>query len=504
MKKVLLVIIDALATRIVEPAMQDGRLKTFSSLAAAGVFRTDSISIFPSITPAATASLMTGRYPVDHGIAGAFWYERDADCVAYYGDDVWVVMNEGFGKYFNDFLVSLNFTRLQSETVFERVENAGMTAAVLNYMWFRGGTRHEVNAPLLLQLLPGTSFVEHISGPTIAALGDFVTSRIPGSDETLSASGGFMRRYGFHDETTGEYLLQLARTAGLPDFTLAYFPNNDWDSHSVGPAEAASTVERVDEILGELIESCGGLDAFLAEYAIVITGDHSQCDMAESADDRPIDLDELLEGFDRVPAGSEWGDENDLMVCPNLRAAQIYFHRASTPEHRDEVGRRLLSHSHVDQVLWVEPFRCDRIDSYEVRTADRGRLSFSIADEGSESDCFDRYGNHWSIEGDLSAIDATIGPDGQIHYGIYPNALERIVTGFCNQCGDIWATARPGSEFCLSETSVHAGGSHGTLHELDSTSPLLVAGAPGDITVPEHPRNVDVTPLCLRILGIDQ
>ncbi|MFG0334837.1 MAG: alkaline phosphatase family protein [Maioricimonas sp. JB049] len=503
MKKVLLVIIDALATRVVEPAMQEGRLETFSSLARAGTFRTDSVSIFPSITPAATASLMTGRYPVDHGIAGAFWYERDTDRVAYYGDDVWVVMNEGFGKYFDDFLVKLNFSRLQSETVFERVENAGLTAAVLNYMWFRGSKRHDVNAPLLLRLMPGVSFVEHVSGPTITALGDFVTSRIPGADENLAASGGMSRRYGFHDETTGEYLLQLARTAGLPDFTLAYFPNNDWDSHKEGPAEAVRTVQRVDAILGELIEDSGGLAAFLAEHAIVITGDHSQCDMADSTDDRAIDLDALLDGFDRVPAGSAWGDANDLMVCPNLRAAQIYFHRSSTQEHRDEVCRRLLSEARVDQVIRAEPFRGDQKTRFEVFTADRGHLSFRPAEDGSEPDCFDRYGNRWSIDGDLATIDAAIGPDGSITYATYPNALERILTGFCHVCGDIWATARPGSEFCLSETSVHAGGSHGTLHELDSISPLIVAGAPGNVTVPEHPRNVDVTPLCLRILGIE-
>ncbi|MEW4527412.1 alkaline phosphatase family protein [Maioricimonas sp. JC845] len=503
MKRVLLVIIDALATRIVGPAMQDGRLPNFSRLAEAGVFRQESTAIFPSITPAATASLMTGRYPVDHGIAGAFWYDRDSDRVAYYGDDIWVMLNEGIGTYFEDFLVNLNFTRLQAETLSERVEKAGMTAAVLNYMWFRGETRHDVNTPLLLQLMPGVSLSDSISGPTITTLGDFVTSRIPDSDEMLSASGGLTRRYGFHDETSGEYLLQLARTSGLPEFTLTYFPNNDWDSHADGPAEAISTVERVDGIIGELIESSGGLDAFLSEHAIVITGDHSQCDMADSADDRAIDLDALLEGFDRVPAGSAWGDTDDLMVCPNLRTAQVYFHCSSTQEHRDEVCRRLLSDPHVDQVLWADPFRSEQNSRFEVRTADRGRLSFQPTADGTEPDCTDLYGNRWSIEGDLTAIDASIGPDGQVQYGDYPNALERIANGFCRVCGDMWITARPGSEFCLSETSVHAGGSHGTLHRLDSISPLIVAGAPDDVEIPPHPRSVDIAPLCLTILGVD-
>jgi hypothetical protein len=33
--------------------------------------------------------------------------------------------------------------------------------------------------------------------------------------------------------------------------------------------------------------------------------------------------------------------------------------------------------------------------------------------------------------------------------------------------------------------------------------PLLLAGAPEGVTLPAHPRAVDVAPLCLSVLGID-
>ncbi|MEZ6054294.1 MAG: hypothetical protein R3C02_23365 [Planctomycetaceae bacterium] len=48
--------------------------------------------------PAATASIATGVYPTEHEIAGAFWYNREDDRVAYYGDDFWVVIDEGMDR----------------------------------------------------------------------------------------------------------------------------------------------------------------------------------------------------------------------------------------------------------------------------------------------------------------------------------------------------------------------------------------------------------------------
>ena len=77
MKKVLLIIIDALASRVVQPALNSNRLPNFNRLYEAATLRSESISIFPSITPAATSSLITGVYPQKHGISGAYWYIPD-------------------------------------------------------------------------------------------------------------------------------------------------------------------------------------------------------------------------------------------------------------------------------------------------------------------------------------------------------------------------------------------------------------------------------------------
>ncbi|MCB0008790.1 MAG: hypothetical protein KDE04_20130 [Anaerolineales bacterium] len=44
------------------------------------------------------------------------------------------------------------------------------------------------------------------------------------------------------------------------------------------------------------------------------------------------------------------------------------------------------------------------------------------------------------------------------------------------------------------------GGSHASLHRLDSQPPLLLAGVPAGVTIPAQPRIIDIAPLCQAIL----
>jgi hypothetical protein len=136
-----------------------------------------------------------------------------------------------------------------------------------------------------------------------------------------------------------------------------------------------------------------------------------------------------------------------------------------------------------------------------VATADRGSLAFWPG-RGSSASASDEYGAKWSWSGNLSAVDGRLGDDGVLRFEDYPNALERIATAFDNRVGgDVWLTARVGYEFCMQGTTVHTGGSHGSLHRADSLSPLFVAGG-GDVRLDRTPRSVDITPLCQMILGL--
>jgi pimeloyl-ACP methyl ester carboxylesterase len=60
--RVLLVVIDAATPRVVCPAVLTGQLPVMQRLAEAGAMVDDCTTIFPSITPAATTSILTGCY----------------------------------------------------------------------------------------------------------------------------------------------------------------------------------------------------------------------------------------------------------------------------------------------------------------------------------------------------------------------------------------------------------------------------------------------------------
>src|SRR5918992_2877570 len=220
--KILLVVIDAATPHVVCPAVRIGRLPTLRLLADAGTMHQSSVSIFPSITPAATTSIVTGSYPAEHGIGGASWFDEHRQEVAYYGDDFWVIAQQGFGHFVNDFLLRLNGDRMRAPTLFEMVERPGRAAACLNYLVFKGNYPHRVNLPGLMTALPGVPFTETVEGPSVLCLGDFVGTRTPHAHKPDEKSG-LLHRFGMDDASTAAMLRDLAGKRALPDFTLAYF-----------------------------------------------------------------------------------------------------------------------------------------------------------------------------------------------------------------------------------------------------------------------------------------
>lgn len=504
MKKLLLIVVDALTTRVLESAFQEDKLPNLRALIEAGELRSECIAVFPSITPAATASIVTGRYPHEHGIAGAYWYDPDEDRVIYYGSDFWPILNQGMETFFEDFVCKLNHQRLRTATLFQLVERTELRAASLNYLVFRGDVPHEANAPLLLESLPGMPDSEDVYGPSVLYLGDFVSSDVEQASEDVSSAGGPFHRFGFDDESTAGLLVQMAQERALPDFTLAYFPDNDFQSHEVGPHEAVTTLKEVDAKLGDFIAAFDGLDAMLDEMCIVITGDHSQSKMQGDDEIAGIQLEDLLADFSVADAGEAWESDEQLIACPNLRVAQIYY-RQPTQERIDRTVRQLLTDPRVDQVMWRADLAEPAARGYHVVTAKRGRLHFWSGPDGPHT-AEDAYGHAWSWNGDLRTVDGHVSGEGTLQFENYPNAFERVASALSiEDGGHLWVTAEPGSEFYLAGTEIHvSGGSHGSLHALDSTAPLIVAGLPGDIELPAHAlRSVDVAPLCLSVLELD-
>jgi hypothetical protein len=489
--KVLLIVIDAASPRVFCPAVQTGRLKHLQRLVDAGSMHQASVSIFPSITPAATAAIITGAYPAENGIIGASWFDEASNQVAYYGDDMWVAAREGFGAFLRDFLVHLNGDRLVAPTLFDMVEESGAQAACLNYLVYRGAREHKVNIPWLLALLPGVPLAETVRGPSTLCLGDFV------SDGRAKHRGpdahGPLHRFGMDDAGTASLLCQLAAAGSLPDFTVAYFADNDYRSHEVGPHGALPVLDAVDKALGDFFDASGGLERLLADTCIFVTSDHGHCEIGADASESVIPLAELFGDFRQAKLGAPWSDGDEILICPNMRAAQIYVRQ---PEQIEFVARAAARDPRVDQVMWRLAPRPDGQTRYKV-IGPKGELTFWRVPAGTGAR--DAFGATWAWDGEGAILDLDV-TDGCVESMNYPNPFERLVGALdADKSGQVWLTAKPGCEFQVQGGGPHPGGaSHGALHMLDSLSPVIAAGP---VRLPRNMRSVDLAPLCLQVLG---
>jgi hypothetical protein len=494
-KHCVLMIVDALAHRIVKEQFERNNLPNISMLIKLGGNVRPCTSIFPSITPAATCSIATGVYPSEHGIEGACWYDAKDEEAAYLGDDLQLAWQRGFHNYLIDFGDGLNFERLKAPTIFELLHDHSIDSACVNYMWFAGPHMHQRATPLLLRLAAGR-LEPTVRGPRFLKLGDFVEA-LPEKVGPMWSQGVF-NRYGFDDEVTAKCMMAMAETNSLPPFTLAYFPKNDDASHDVGPKEAVEeALVPFDNFLGEWITAVGGWARLSQDVELIIVGDHGQNSFTKhSVEEIPID--QVLKSFSQSTIGKGWRDDETICICPNMRATSIYL-RHEGDSLRRKVIDSLLADPRVDQVIY-------RPDDHQwrVETAYRGSLSFRHAEAAETATASDQYGNHWVLQGDLSCIDANVREQAVVEYGNYPNALERIASAFVATSSPIWVTARPGAEFSVDGARVHDGGSHGALYKDDAEAALITTSGInlGCLPCAFHPRIVDVVPLIMDALSI--
>ncbi len=419
--KVLLVVIDAATPRVVCPAIRTGQLPVMHKLLQAGCMHEQSSTIFPSITPAATAAIVTGSYPAENGISGAAWYDEVSQEIAYYGDDFWVVAREGFRAFLRDFLVRLNGDRLTAPTLFELVEQAGKRAASLNYLVFKGLHEHKVHVPLLLAMLPGVPLTDVVKGSSTFCLGDFASTRTL-RGKKLNGKQGLLHRFGMDDASTGAMLAELAEDQAMPDLTVAYFADNDYRSHEVGPHTALTVVEHVDQMLGRMFDCAGGMEKVLQDTYVIITSDHGHCEILADADRAAIRLERHLGDLKQAALGAPWKDDDEVMICPNMRAAQIHFQK-STKERRGHAISCLLEDERVDHVIWRTCETRPEATGYTVASR-RGALEFWPGADGSTR-ARDAFGTTWSWRGDLAVVGARVDRD-YLEWTDYPNAFERI------------------------------------------------------------------------------
>jgi Type I phosphodiesterase / nucleotide pyrophosphatase len=460
-KKLLLVVIDAMKPAMLERAVAAGRAPALARLMQEGEWIDDCVAAFPSVTPVCAATIATGAAPDRHLIPSMNWYHRGEERYVEYGTSFRASQAFGIKRSLTDTIYNMNLEHLSSqvETVFEALDDAGVRTAGTTYLMYRGRHRHEVTNETALTRIASTVFPHAVYGPREFFYADIFSSRRTGCRSQLGLPG--VRDQ--HAGCVGAHLVEH----DLFDFLLLSLPDNDTYSHRNGPFAQVESLAAADRQLERVMHAGGGPDAFLEEHAVIVLSDHSQSQV-----EREIDLFRAFDGFDVLrPAGQ---DDAEIALCPASRSAQVYvLERERRAELLPRVVRTLLALDGIDLVMHMT----DHPDG-EAAIAGPGpdgeprELRFAPGGELQ-----DARGGRWSVEGDRALL-ALEERDGVLVSDPYPDALGRVWSALrCRTAGEVLASARPGYEFVDWGGDHHVGGgSHGSLHANDSLGGLLLCG----------------------------
>jgi predicted AlkP superfamily pyrophosphatase or phosphodiesterase len=312
-KKLILIVIDGLTPGVLEETLEQRAAPALGVLAEHGRYRR-AISTFPSLTPVCLSTLATGAHPDVHEIPHLVWYHRGEQRLVEYGSSFGAIRAAGTKTSLVDTIYGLNASHLgrRAVTVYEALEDAGLTAAAVNITCYRGRHAHRPTVPFLTRPAYGPSrfffynlFESDATGAPLA-----VRNRPRGTIDAYAAAVGrwLVTRDGF-------------------DFLVFYLSDYDFASHLHGPDGARAALARSDDAVGALIEAAGGPDEFLERYAVVLCADHGQTPVHEVAR-----LQDALPG--------------ELVTASN-RAGMVY-----TEDDPAAVARRLDGNPAVDVVLW--------------------------------------------------------------------------------------------------------------------------------------------------------
>ncbi len=262
-KPVVLIVIDGLTPSMLEatsaPALR--------FLLDHGSYRR-AASTFPSLTPVCLASIATGGHPAVHGIPHLVWWNRAESRIVEYGSSFAAMRASGLVQGLRDTVVNLNETHLfkSAETIYEALEDTGLTTAAIDITTYRGRHRH-------LAQIPG---FPPVHGPK-----RFFFYSVYESDATGAPLAFLNRSLGSIDAYAATIGRWLVTRAGF-DLLVYYLPDYDYASHALGPDTAYEALGRADASIAVLFDAAGGPDVFLERYAVVLCSDHGQSPIEQS------------------------------------------------------------------------------------------------------------------------------------------------------------------------------------------------------------------------------
>jgi hypothetical protein len=406
--------------------------------------------VFPSLTPVCLTSIATGAFPDVHHIPHLVWYHRGEERVVEYGSSFPAMRAVGARRAIRDTIFGMSGEHLSpaATTVFEALEDEGLEPAAINFTCYRGRTRHPIRLPAVARR---NRWYEAVYGPKHFFFFNLFESERTGAPLAIRS-----RLEGSIDEyaaAVGRWLV----TRDSFDFLVFYLPDYDYASHLAGPGGAQEALERSDAALAGLLESAGGVEAFLERYGVVVCSDHGQTRVERLAS--------LQRSF---PEGAD-----AVLALASNRAGMVYRLPGCTIGVRT-LAERLDDEPGADIVLFME-------EGVAVARREGAELRFAAEDHA------------WRLEGDATVLD----PER------YPNGVERAWRALrAPTAGDVLVSATEGWELLDGGGRHHlGGGSHGSLVAGDSLVPLIASGF-DEPPFPPDPSITDIAPVALEQFGV--
>src|SRR5580698_1513756 len=300
-----------MAPAMLERAVAQEKAPVLGELMRRGLYVSDCVAAFPSVTPVCAASITTGAGQDRHRIPAMNWYHREESRYVEYGSSFRASQRVGIGRQLTDTVYNMNRAHLAAEplTVFESLDDAGVRTAGTTYLIYRGRHRHEPRRDSALTRLASSTLARHpVMGPRELFYADIFASRRTGCRSTLGMPG--VRDQ--HSGCVGAYMVEH----DLFDFMLLSLPDNDWHSHKHGPDAQVRSLAAADLQLARVMDAAGGLDVFLSEHAVIVMADHSHALVAQTIDLQGALAElEVLRPGGRGSAGS--AEDARIAVCPS-------------------------------------------------------------------------------------------------------------------------------------------------------------------------------------------
>lgn len=486
-KKLVLAYVDSLRTDMLRQTIDEGRAPTFSRLLKRGTLVGDCVSSFPSVTPVASAEMVTGVQSDAHWISGMNWYHRAEQRYVEYGSSLEATRAFGLFRSLHDLVYNMNLSHLSPrvETVFESLDDAEIRTASTPFLIYRGRHRHEVNlAGITGKAIEAglLKFDYGTWGPKELFYGDLYSSM-----ETSCKPSSIPGKRDMYSACCGAEL--ISREAF--DFMLLAFPDNDNYSHRHGPLASVKSIERADYCMAEVIRAAGGVEPFLADHALILLADHAHTTVEDHYD--------VIEWMSRkwnvLQPSADTPAEAEIAVSPTSRAAHIYLlTEQDNPVRHRRIREHLTGLDGTELIAWTErdgdpvarSTRPGHLEPGNVAVVERAgrRLDFFPAESSDGSGretVVDRRGRSWSISGNIEALGASVEA-GRIETPDYPDALGRLWSALvAPHGGDLIVSLGLGYECVDWGGTAHVpGGSHGSLRKEDSEGPLLFVGCGPD------------------------